>query len=151
MFGLAMTCYGNIDEDSTQKVLNGSPLSAETADVIFKEPTSQIKPTKEQFTLMDEVMQVEQKRILEQMTADDMIGAIGGFHRKMSTPVKALYTLIVLGLLVAGGLWSYERMTREKPTKERSSKSTRQKNKANDRATKHATPSTLALKNLKRS
>ncbi|CAJ1338642.1 unnamed protein product [Effrenium voratum] len=120
-----LACYEAIDNKTVSQVLSDGKLAEDAAEVVFGNVLSSRRPTRQQVELYETVVQEEQARLLEQLTPDDMPGAIGNIGRKMSPATKAAYVAFVLTGLVAFGAWSLWHMTREKPQKERSSKSWR--------------------------
>ncbi|CAE7702823.1 unnamed protein product [Symbiodinium pilosum] len=138
LFSLTVfACYEHIDNQTIAEVLGGAEqLGDEQSSGIFRDVLSARRPSREQVELYEAVVQEEQTRLLEQMTPDEMPGALGNIGRKMSTSTKVAYVVCVLaGLAVFGG-WSLWRMTQSKPSKERSTKSQRQQVKAEARLEK---------------
>eukprot|EP00931_Biecheleriopsis_adriatica_P110447 TRINITY_DN84726_c0_g1_i1.p1 TRINITY_DN84726_c0_g1~~TRINITY_DN84726_c0_g1_i1.p1 ORF type:complete len:248 (-),score=61.34 TRINITY_DN84726_c0_g1_i1:103-846(-) len=122
---MVLACYELIDSATVAEILQGTSLPDERAAELFSESTKPRRPTKQQFTLLESVMLEEQQKYLEQMTPDDMQGALGNIGRHMSNTTKAVYVMCVLACLISFGLWALWTMTKEKPPKERSSKSLR--------------------------
>lgn len=138
LFSLTVfACYEHVDNQTIAEVLQGSEqLDEEKGSTVFRDVLSARRPSRAQMELYEAVVQEEQARLLEQMTPDDMPGALGNIGRKMSTATKAAYVVSVLAGLGIFAAWSLWRMTQEKPSKERSTKSQRQQVKAEARLEK---------------
>mmetsp|Transcript_9183 Transcript_9183/g.21819 ORF Transcript_9183/g.21819 Transcript_9183/m.21819 type:complete len:245 (-) Transcript_9183:27-761(-) len=138
LFSLTVfACYEHVDNQTIVEVLQGAEqLDEEKGSTVFRDVLSARRPSRAQMELYEAVVQEEQARLLEQMTPDDMPGALGNIGRKMSTATKAAYVVSVLAGLGIFAAWSLWRMTQQKPSKERSAKSQRQQVKAEARLEK---------------
>eukprot|EP00434_Breviolum_minutum_P035478 symbB.v1.2.031407.t1/scaffold3644.1/size52760/3 len=92
-----LACYEAIENETILQVMEGQEhLTDSVAESTFKNLLSARRPSRMQVELYERILQEEQSRMLEQMTLDDMPGALGNIGRKMSTATKAAYVLLVL-------------------------------------------------------
>eukprot|EP00439_Symbiodinium_sp_Y106_P086208 s17_g31.t2 len=98
LFSLTVfACYEHVDNQTIVEVLQGAEqLDEEKGSTVFRDVLSARRPSRAQMELYEAVVQEEQARLLEQMTPDDMPGALGNIGRKMSTATKAAYVVSVL-------------------------------------------------------
>eukprot|EP00435_Cladocopium_sp_Y103_P055433 s79_g18.t1 len=99
-----LACYEAIDNETIAQVVQGQrPLTDATAESVFRNLMSPRRPSRSQVELYEQILQEErnaemffgeQARILEEMTLDDMPGALGNIGRKMSNSTKAAYVLL---------------------------------------------------------
>ncbi|CAE7569304.1 unnamed protein product [Symbiodinium natans] len=98
LFSLTVfACYEHVDNKTVAEVLQGAEkLDDEKSSAIFRDVLSARRPSRAQVELYESVVQEEQARLIEQMTPDEMPGALGNIGRKMSTATKAAYVIAVL-------------------------------------------------------
>lgn len=135
VYTMVSACHRSIDSESVAQIQAGKPLGKEQEERVFKMSTAPPRPTRQEYLLLESVMQEEQARIYAENADMPTLGLPLLGRRGMSRSMQAFYALSVCAALGAVGLWALRDMTRRRSEvpRERTAKSTRRVAKATER------------------
>mmetsp|Transcript_22210 Transcript_22210/g.40872 ORF Transcript_22210/g.40872 Transcript_22210/m.40872 type:complete len:229 (+) Transcript_22210:51-737(+) len=107
VFAGVLACYRSVETDQAEQLLAGYHLSDEQEEEFFSPTAAPWRPRRDQFEMLEEVMQEESQRRASSRGEMDTINILGS---GMSPAVKVAYLSVVIAAFVATLFWAMRRL-----------------------------------------
>jgi len=130
MFSRIIACYQNIDNETVSQINSGVRLSKTQEEVLMKEPTAQVRPSRSQYNLLESVMKEIQAKHMEELGPESMPGGVRILGQGMSPRVQLAYVVMVTLMFSGAMMWVWRRLIYNSRESQRTMKTVRKIAKA---------------------